>query len=127
VKGADDIDKAKEILLGTFDTIMGEEVATTRVYRLPKTRLFVIARVWYTDESMASEKGADSILLELTVSAKRKRDVLGSLIYADAEMPVNGFDVGRVTTKFKTRQQSFLLVMECRKKIRLNSGGDTLR
>jgi hypothetical protein len=124
-RNAENIDKGKEIPLGSFDTIIGEEVATTKAYRLPKTRLFVIANVWYTDESMASEKGADSISLELTVSAKRKRDVLASAIYADAEFPLNGFDVGRVTTKVKAGQSTFLLVMECRKKVRLNSGADT--
>ena len=124
-KNKNNIDKGKEILLGTFDTVIGEETATTKVYRLPKTKLFAIANVWYTDEFMASEKGADSITLELTVSTKGERDVLGSLIYADAQTPLNGFDVGRVTTKVKAGQSTFLLVMECRKKVRLNSGGDT--
>ena len=117
-KNAISVDKGKEIQLGKFDTTIGEEVATTKVFRLPRTALFVIASVWYTDESMASNKGADSISLELTVSAKRKRDVLTSLTYADAEMPLNGFEVVRVTTKIKAGQKSFLLVMECRKATR---------
>ena len=40
--------------LGTFDTVSGEEELTMRSYRLPGSKLFVIASVWYTDESLAS-------------------------------------------------------------------------
>lgn len=117
-KKADDADKAKGKELGTFDTVVGEEELTTKAYPLPKTNLFVVASVWYTDESMRSEKGSDSISLELMVSPTQKRDVLGSLTFSDAEMPLNGFDVGRVTTMFKHGRQTFMLIMECRKPAR---------
>lgn len=117
-KKVDDIDKGRAIHLGTFDTVIGEEVETTKSYRLPNTRLFVIATVWYTDESMVSGKGADSISLELAVSTTQKRDVLGSLIYADSEMPLEGFEVGRVTTMIKAERRTIMLVMECRKHVR---------
>lgn len=104
--------------LGTFDTVVGEEELTTRTYRLPNSKLFVIASVWYTDESMASTKGADSMSLQLMIASRGTRDVLRSLAYADAEMPVNGFDVGRVTTFIKTANRSRVVVMECRKGLR---------
>ena len=104
--------------LGVFDTKIAEEELTTKIYPLPKTKLFVVASVWYTDESMASKRGADSISLQLFVSTKPKRDLLNSLAYSDAEMPLNAFDVGRVTTMAKTGRRTFLLMMECRQHIR---------
>ena len=60
-----------------------------------------------------------------TVSTKRRRDVLRSLAYADAEFPLYDFDVGGVATKVKSAQRSFFLSMECRKKVRLNSRVDS--
>jgi hypothetical protein len=104
--------------LGRFDTVVAEEELTTRTYRLPNTKLFVVASVWYTDESLASTKGADSISLQLMISNRPTRDVLSSLVYADAEMPVNGFDVGRVTTFFKTGNRTRVVIMECRQRRR---------
>ena len=102
--------------LGNFDTVMAEEEATTRVFRLPKTSLFLIASVWYTDESMASDKGADSVSLELMVSKKPKRDFSVALYFADSETPVNGFDVGRVAALFKSMGRTMYVVMQCRRK-----------
>jgi hypothetical protein len=100
--------------LGAFDTKAGEEELTTRTYRLPNTKLFVIASVWYTDESLASTKGADSISLQLMIAKRPTRNVLRSLVYADAEVPVVGFDVGRVTTFVKTGKRTRIVIMECR-------------
>ena len=100
--------------LGTFDTVVGEEKLTSRTYRLPNTKLYVIASVWFTDESLASTKGADSISLRLMISTQPTSDMLRSLIYADAEMPLNGFDVGRVTTLVKTGNRTRVVIMECR-------------
>lgn len=101
--------------LGTFDTVIAEEERTVRSYRLPKSKLFIFASVWYTDESMASEKGRDFISLQLLVSPKKTFDVLGSLQFADAELPFHDFDVGRVTMKFSAAAHKFIVSMECRK------------
>jgi hypothetical protein len=114
-KSEDEFKKLKPIQLGAFDTIIGEEELTTRVYRLPRTKLFVIASIFYTDESMASDRGNDSISMSLAISTKPKRDVLNSLSYSDAEAPEEGFDVGRVTTMYKAGRRVFMIVMECRK------------
>ena len=119
-KKSADVKFANEKELGMFDTVAGEEELTTRTYRLPRTKLFVIASVWYTDESLASDKGADSISLQLTISNRPKRDLLRSRLYADAEMPVVGFDVGRVTTLVKTTHRTQVVIMECRKGRREN-------
>jgi hypothetical protein len=111
-------DKLQGRRLGTFDTTIAEEELTTKIYRLPKTKLFVVASVWYTDESMASKRGADSISLQLFVSTKAKRDLRNTLVYSDAEMPLNGFDVARVTAMAKSGHRMFMLLMECKEHIR---------
>jgi hypothetical protein len=67
---------------------------------------------------LGSTKGADSISLQLTVSPRPKRDILRSKIYADAELPVNGFDVARVTTLVNAKPRRWLIVMECRQHVR---------
>ena len=104
--------------LGVFDTTIAEEELTTRSYPLPETKLFVVASVWYTDESMASKRGADSISMQLFVSTKPKRELQNSLVYSEAEMPLNAYDVGRVTAMAKTGRRTFILIMECREHIR---------
>jgi hypothetical protein len=101
--------------LGGFDTVKAEEELTTRVYRLPKTSLFVVASVWYTDESLASEKGADSISLELMISKRPRRNIRRALHFSDSEVPVNGFDVARVSTLVKAQHKTIFVIMECRK------------
>jgi len=105
--------KQKE--LGTFDTVIGEEELTTRSYRLPKTKLFVVASVWYTDESMAGASGRDSMSLQLEISRTSKHQIPSALQFAEAEVLSFHFEVARVTTIFKTQQRSFYIVMECRK------------
>ena len=104
--------------LGTFTTVIAEEELTTRTFRLPRTNLFIVASVFYTDESMASKKGADSVSLELALSRNRKRNVLRSLSWAEAEMPLNSFDVGRVTMLVKVNGRPQLVLMECKKDVR---------
>ena len=108
--------KAKE--LGAFDTVIYEEELTTKSFRLPETKLYVVASVWYTDESMAGENSQDSVSLQLTISPKPKRDILSGLHFAEAEVLSKNFDVARVTTIYKTRRRSFYIVMECRKHTR---------
>ncbi len=115
---AADVQTKKSTELGSFSTIIAEEELTTKAFRLPRTRLFIIASVFYTDESMASEKGQDSISLELALSRGKQRDVLGSLSWAEAEMPLSTFDVGRVTMLIKVNARAQLVVMECRKDVR---------
>ena len=65
-----DMKTKKAVQVGTFTTIIAEEELTTKAFRLPRSNFYVVASVFYTDESMASEKGADSISLELALSRK---------------------------------------------------------
>jgi hypothetical protein len=104
--------------LGTFDTIIYEEELTTKSFRLPNTKLYVVASVWYTDESMAGENSQDSVSLQLTISPTPKRDILSGLQFAEAEVLSKNFEVARITTIYKLRRRSFYFVMECRKHTR---------
>jgi len=113
-----DMQTKKSTELGSFPTVLAEEELTTKAFRLPRTRLFIIASVFYTDESMASEKGFDSISLELVLSRGKQRDVLRSLSWAEAEMPLSTFDVGRVTMLIKVNGRAQLVLMECKKGVR---------
>ena len=108
--------KSKE--LGTFDTVIGEEELTTKSFRLPKTKIYVVASVFYTDESMAGGGSQDSVSLELTISPRPKRDVLAGLQTAEAEVLLKNFEVARVSTIYKMAGRSFYIVMECRKHTR---------
>jgi len=109
---------AKTTVLGTFTTVIAEEELTTRAFRLPGHKLYVVASVFYTDESMASKRGADSVTLEIALSTGRKRDVLRSLSWATAEMPLNGFDVGRVSMMITLKGRAKVVLMQCREDVR---------
>jgi hypothetical protein len=104
-------------MLGSFETVMGEEELTVKAFPLPGTKLFIVASVFYTDESMASEESSDSMSLELTLSRTRRRDVLKSLSLAAAELPAS-VNVGRVSFLVKTSRGQQLVVMECRRHVR---------
>lgn len=113
-----EVQTKKSTELGSFNTVVGEEELTTRAFRLPRTALFIVASVFYTDESMASEKGSDSISLEIALSKHKQRDVLASLSWAEAELPLRTFDVGRVTMLIKVNGRSQLVLMQCKKDVR---------
>lgn len=115
--GVTDVGSERSRSLGTFDTVIGEEERTIRAFRLPGTKLFVVGAVFYTDESMASEQGSDSMSLELTLSHNARRNVLRSLSFADAEMPLK-VSVGRVSMLIKVTGRPHLVVMECCRHIR---------
>jgi hypothetical protein len=118
VVSSGDVQTRKSAMLGSFNTIVGEEELTTKAFKLPNSTFFIVASVFYTDESMASEKGSDSVSLELALSKAKQRDVLGSLSWAEAEMPLSAFDVGRVSMLIKVNGRAQLVVMECKKDVR---------
>lgn len=113
-----DLQTKKSAELGSFSTVIAEEELTTRAFKLPRTTLFIVAAVFYTDESMKSEKGQDSVSLELALSKSKERDVLASLSWAQAEMPLSAFDVGRVTMLIKVDGRAQMVLMECKKGVR---------
>ena len=116
--GSAEMQTSKSVTLGSFSTVLGEEELTTRAFRLPHTSLFIVASVFYTDESMASAKGRDSISLEVSLSRTKQRDVLRSLSWAHAEMPLSTFDVGRVSMLIRVNGRVQLILMECKNDVR---------
>lgn len=113
-----DMQTKRSAVLGRFNTVIGEEERTVKAFKLPSPGFFVVASVFYTDESMASEKGLDSVSLELALSRGKQRDVLRSLSWAEAEMPLSTFDVGRVSMLVKVNGRAQLVSMECKKDTR---------
>jgi hypothetical protein len=109
-----DLQTKKSTELGSFSTVIAEEELTTKAFRLPRTSLFIVASVFYTDESMASTKGQNSVSLELSLSRGKQRNVLRSLSWAEAEMPLNVLDVGRVTMLIRVNGHPQFVQMECR-------------
>jgi hypothetical protein len=109
-----DVQSKKSEVLGSFGTVIAEEELTTKAFPLPRSSYFIVASVFYTDESMASKKGSDSVSLELALSRDKRRNVLRSLSWAEAEVPLNGFEIGRVTMLIKVNGRSQLVLMECK-------------
>jgi hypothetical protein len=89
--------------LGTFKPVVGEEERTTHAFRLPHTKLFVVASVFFTDESMQVGEYYDSISLQILVSTRKKHDPIHSLRYAEAEQIYRTPYVARVYTPFTIR------------------------
>jgi hypothetical protein len=98
----------------SFKTIGGEEELTNRTFRIPSTRLIVTASVFYTDESMASNAGFDSMRLGLSVSRKAQSQAFGSPNNAVAEITLNTFDTAQVYTNTYVNGRHLLVLMECR-------------
>ena len=83
-----------QTIFPTFITKIGEEEETVKTYPLPKSKWFIVAKVFYTDESLYSEyankdskyEGTDqSIILAIAVSQKKElkefKDELKELNY----------------------------------------------
>jgi hypothetical protein len=92
-----------------------EEDRITKVFRLPNTRLFVVASLNYTDESMPMESGYYSAELDLALSRTRRRNIPQSVSYAAAELPANPFEIGRVWILTRIKSKARMVVMECKR------------
>ena len=101
--------------LGSFETTVYEEAITTRAYKIPGSKLFLSALVFYTDEPLTGGI-KDSMSLRLAVSANRKADPLKSQALAEAEFAYDkAFDAGRVSLSTVISGRSRAFVMRCKK------------
>ena len=97
-----------------FKPTVGEEELTTKTYKFPNGNLVVTANVFYTDESLSSAKGADSILLSITLARVTLKDVLSDENSAVAEFSLgNDPDAMRVKRFYKISGKSYLVGLEC--------------
>ena len=93
--------------LGDFITTIGKGRSTLEAYRIRGTKLFLIAHVLYTDESMDSDestgRGVESVSLLLWIvksrnaTEARESTPAKAQAIAEAQLPVATFDIGRVS------------------------------
>jgi Ni/Co efflux regulator RcnB len=110
---------AAQVVFPEFRTTRGEEELTKKTYRFPRSRLFITASVFYTDEMMASAAGVDSMLLSLTLSRRALRtegDIFDAENNAEAELTDATADTVRVKQYVRVGGRRYLLGMECSRK-----------
>ena len=104
-----------ETVFPQFQTIIGEEQPTTKTYKFPGANLFITATVYYTDESMASSQGNDSMTLGIEVSRRAARDALVGENNAMAEVTDNdATDTVRAKKYVRVNRRLYLVGIECR-------------
>jgi hypothetical protein len=107
--------EAAQVVFPEFPTVVGEEELTTKAYRFPGSRVFITASVFYTDESMASAAGADSMMLAVAVTRRPFRHAFEVDNNAVAELTSTGSDTARVKKHVRIDGRPYLLGMECRR------------
>jgi hypothetical protein len=108
-----DVDLKKEVMLEKFTTIIGEEELTNKSYPLSKTGLVVTVSVCYTDESMASTHGLDSMILGVAVSRKALPNAFSTPNNAFAEVTLATLDVVRAKMYYKANSKTYLIGVQC--------------
>jgi hypothetical protein len=106
---------AAQAVFPEFRTVVAEEQLTTKSYPFPGARLFITASVYYTDESMASAHGADSMQLAVAVGPKAFPDALDADDNAAAELTLGGADTARAKKYLKVGGRRYLVGVECRR------------
>jgi hypothetical protein len=99
-----------------FSPLTGEEELTNQVLRIPGTTLVVTASVFYTDESMASKAGRDSMQLAVAVSNHGLSGAFARANNAVTEITLSTFDTARVETNVRSGSRKLLVGMECKDK-----------
>jgi hypothetical protein len=103
-----------QTLFPEFRSVLGEEELTTKTYPFPGNKLVITASVFYTDESMASSEGVDSMLIGVVVSEKAQKDAISSESNAVAEITMNQRDTVRTRKYLRINGRLYLVGMECR-------------
>lgn len=110
-----DADAVKDVMLEKFTTTIGEEELTNKSFPFLKTGLFITASVYYTDESLPSKSGADSMMLGVAVSRKPLPDAFSTLNNAFAEVTLVTLDTVRAKMYYKARGTRYLIGIQCSK------------
>lgn len=105
-----------QTLFPEFSPVMGEEELTTRSYRFPGVRLMITASVYYTDESMASAEGSDSMTIGIAVSPKSLKNALTAEHNAASEVTSSKVDTVRAKKYLRMNGRLYLVGIECRRK-----------
>ena len=108
-----------ETVFPEFRPVIGEEELTTKTYRFPRSRLTITASVYYTDESMASAQGYDSMLVGIVVSPGSQRNALIVENNTVSEVTLNNqLDTVRAKKYVTVNKRLYLIGIECRCKER---------
>jgi hypothetical protein len=110
---------AGQTVFPEFSPQIAEEELTTKTYPFPGSSLVITASVYYTDESMASAEGSDSMLVGILISPKGQKDALAAENNAVSEVTENDhLDTVRAKKYVKVNGQLYLVGIECRCKER---------
>lgn len=113
---------AGQTVFPEFKPVVGEEELTTKTYRFPGSNLMITASVFYTDESMASAEGSDSMLVGIAVSRNGLKNALVAEDNAVSESTNNdSLDTVRAKKYLRVNRGLYLLGIECRCKERTPS------
>jgi hypothetical protein len=96
-----------------FVPTMSEEELTNKSFRLPGSKLRLVASVFPTDESMHSANGADSLKLGLGVSRKLGVNAFDIANNAVAEVTLSVLDTARVERTIYVGHRLMLTRLEC--------------
>ena len=108
---------AGQTVFPEFRPVIGEEELTTKTYRFPGSNLIITASIYYTDESLASVHGTDSMLIGIVISPRAQKDAMSAENNAVAEVTY-GDHVDTVRTKkyLMVKGSRYLVGLECRRK-----------
>jgi hypothetical protein len=107
---------AAQVVFPEFRTVHGEEETTTKSYLFPRSRLYITAGVFYTDESMPSAAGSDSMLLAVAVSRRPLKNVFSAENNSVAELTSATADAARVKQYVREGGRLYLLGLQCNRK-----------
>ena len=103
-----------QVVFPEFRPLRAEEALTTKTYRFPHGGgLFITASVYYTDESMLSAAGADSMLLAVAVSGKQLDGALTAENNAVAELTSATADTARVKKWVRVGGRLYVVGLQC--------------
>lgn len=102
-----------QIIFDEFVTLVEEESDTTKTFSLPKLGKIITASVYYTDESMASKAGVDSVLFGIVVADKAFESAINQEGSSMSEMTFSNFDTVRLKQYISIKNRRMLVGMEC--------------
>ena len=110
-----------QTIFAEFFPTIGEEELTTKSYRFPGAKLMITVSVYYTDESMASTVGSDSMTVAIAVSPRSLKNALTAEHNAASEITSDKVDTVRAKKYLRVNGRLYLIGIECRRKQRTSS------
>jgi len=108
-----------ERILGEFEANVGEEILTTKNYKIPETKYYVTASVYYTDEMMRSSGYSDSMNVAIVVARHRYTDAMTVMHNSTSQVSYNAdTDKVQVKTKVRINQRVMIVGLECQARVR---------